>query len=67
MTLHGLCYYEFVNTMYNVLVQQLRDGELRLSEALAEFIASSYSSLKFFFVADKKAKNSGDSPSLIGR
>jgi len=24
--------------MYNVLVQQFRDGELRLSEALAEFI-----------------------------
>jgi len=38
MTLHGLCYREFVNTMYNVLVQQFRDGELRLSEALAEFI-----------------------------
>jgi len=53
--------------MYNVLVQQFRDGELRFSEALAEFIASSYSSLKFFFVADKKAKNWADSPSLIGR
>jgi len=36
------------------LVQQFRDGELRLLEALAEFIASSYCSLKFFFVADKK-------------
>jgi len=59
MTLHGLCYREFVNTMYNVLVQQFRDGELQLSEALAEFIASSYSSLKFFFVADKKAKKLG--------
>jgi len=59
MTLHGLCYREFVNTMYNVLVQQFRDGELRLSEVLAEFIASSYSSLKFFFVADKKAKKTG--------
>jgi len=46
--------------MYNVLVQQFRDGTLRLSEALAEFIASSYSSLKFFFVADKKAKNWAD-------
>jgi len=55
MTLHGL-YREFVNMMYNVLVQQFRDGKLRLSEALAEFLASSYSSLKFFFVADKKAK-----------
>jgi len=53
--------------MYNVLVQQFRDGELRLSEALAKFIASSYSSLKFFFVVDKKAKNVADSPSLIGR
>jgi len=41
--------------MYNVLVQQFRDGELRLSEVLAEFIASSYSSLKFFSVVDKKA------------
>jgi len=67
MTLHRLCYREFVNTMYNVLVQQFHDGELRLSEALAEFIASSYSSHKFFFVADKKQKNWGDSPSLIGR
>jgi len=66
MTLHGLCYREFVNTMYNVLVQQFRDGELRLLEALAEFIASSYSLLKFFFVADKKANNWADSPSLIG-
>jgi len=56
MTLHGLCYCEFVNTMYNVLVQQFRDGELRFSEPLAEFIASSYSLLKFFFVADRKAK-----------
>jgi len=55
MTLHGLCYREFVNTMYNVLVQQFHDGELQLSEVLAKFIASSYSSLKFF-VADKKAK-----------
>jgi len=45
--------------MYNVLVQQFRDGELRLSEAVAEFIASSYSSLKFFFAADKKAKKTG--------
>jgi len=61
MTLHGLCYHEFVNTMYNVLVQQFRDGKLRLYEALAEFIASSYSSLKFFFVVDKKAKNWADS------
>jgi len=60
MTIHGLCYREVVNTMYNVLVQQFRDGELRLSEALAEYIASSYSSLKFFFVADKKAKNWAD-------
>jgi len=66
MTLHGLCYREFVNTMYNVLVQQFRDGELRLSEVLAEFIASLYSSLKFFFVADKKNKKWADSPSLIG-
>jgi len=41
------------------LVQQFRDGELRQSEALAEFIASSDSSLKFFFVADKKAKKLG--------
>jgi len=64
MTLHGR---EFVNTMYNVLVQHFRDGELRQSEALAEFIASSCSSLKFFFVADKKSKNWADSPSLIGR
>jgi len=38
------------------LVQQFRDGKLRQSEALVEFIASSYSLLKFFFVADKKAK-----------
>jgi len=45
--------------MYNVLVQQFRDGELRFSEALAAFIASSYSSLKFFLVADKKAKKLG--------
>jgi len=60
-------YREFVNTMYNVLVQEFRDGELRLSEKLAEFIASSHSSLKFFFVAERKAKNSADSPSLIGR
>jgi len=67
MTLDGLCYCEFVNTMYNFLVQQFRDGELRFSEALAEFITSSNSSLKFFFKADKKAKNSADSPSLIGR
>jgi len=68
MTLHGLCYREFVNMMYNVLVQQFSDGNLRFSEALTEFIASSYSSLKFFFVEDKKAKkNSADSPSLIGR
>jgi len=59
MTLHGLCHCEFVNTMYNVLVQQFRDGELRFSEALAAFIASSYSSLKFFLVADKKAKKLG--------
>ena len=65
MTLHGL-YREFVNMMYNVLVQQFRDGELQLSEALAELIASSYSSLKLFFVAGKK-KNWADSPSLIGR
>jgi len=65
MTLHGLCYREFVNTMYNVLVQQFHNGELRLSEALAEFIASSYSLFKFFFVVDKKAKNWADSPSLI--
>jgi len=63
MTLHGLRYREFVNTIYNALVQQFRDGELLLSESLAEFIVSSYSSLKFFFVADKKAKkNSADSP-----
>jgi len=49
------------------LVQQFRDRELRRSEALAEFIASSYSSLKFFFVVDKKAKkNSAVSPLLIG-
>jgi len=53
------CCREFVNAMYNVLVQQFHDGEFRLSEALAEFIASSYSSLKFFFVADKKAKKLG--------
>jgi len=38
-----------------------------LSEALAEFIASSYCSLKFFFLADKKAKNWADLPSLIVR
>jgi len=38
-----------------------------LSEVLAEFIASSYSSLKFFFLADKKAKNWADLPPLIGR
>jgi len=67
MTLYGLCYREFVNTMYNILVQQFRDGKLRLSEALAEFTVSSYSSLKFFFVADRKAKNSADLPSLIVR
>jgi len=36
------------------LVQQFRDVELRQSEALAEFIASSYSSLKFFFIAKKR-------------
>jgi len=48
------------------LVQQFRDSELQQSEALAEFIASSYSSLKFFFIADKKTKNSADSPLLIG-
>jgi len=53
--------------MYNVLVQQFHGGEFRLSEVLAEFIASSYSSQKFFFVADKKAKNWADSRSLIGR
>jgi len=48
------------------LVQQFRDGEFRQSEALAEFVASSYSLLKFF-VADKKSKkNSADSPLLIG-
>jgi len=35
------------------LVKQFNDGKLRQFEALAEFIASS---LKFFFVADKKAK-----------
>jgi len=57
----------FVNTTYNVLVQQFRDGELQLSEALAEFIGSSYSLLKFFFIADKKQKNWADSPLLIGR
>jgi len=45
--------------MYNVLVQQFHDGEVRLSEALAEFIASSYSLLKFFFVADKKKQKTG--------
>jgi len=55
MTLHGLCYREFVNTTYSILVQQFHDSELRLSEALAEFTASSYSSLKFFSVVDKKA------------
>ena len=38
------------------LVQQFCDGELWQSEALAVFIASSYSSLKFFFVAEKKQK-----------
>jgi len=65
MTLHGLCYCEFVNAMYNVLIQQFCDGELRLCEPLAEFITSSYFSLKFFLVADKKAKNWADSPSLI--
>jgi len=59
MTLHGLCYREFVNTTYNVLVQQFHDRELKLSEAVAELIASSYSSLKFFFIADKKSKKLG--------
>jgi len=38
------------------LVRQFCDGELRQSEALAEFIALSYSLLKFFFVVDQKAE-----------
>jgi len=59
MTLHGLCYREFVNTTYIVLVQQFRDDELWFSEALAEFIAPSYSLLKLFFVADKKENKLG--------